>query len=113
MAIRKVIESDISGNQDAATVTFGLGGTWYEIDLTDQERKDLEGSLQTYLNKGRKAVPGAAKKPLVPETTAEDREIIREWARKQGFEFAERGRIPKKIFRAYREAHDGNLPGEE
>ncbi|PZT88566.1 MAG: hypothetical protein DI630_33060 [Gordonia sp. (in: high G+C Gram-positive bacteria)] len=85
-------------------------GFW---SIIDQEREDLEGSLQTYLNKGRKAVPGAAKKPLVPETTAEDREIIRDWARKQGFEFAERGRIPKKIFRAYREAHDGKLPGEE
>ena len=38
MAIRNIVESDISGKPDAATVTFGLGDTWFEIDLTDEER---------------------------------------------------------------------------
>lgn len=105
MAIRKVIESDLSGREDAKTVTFGLGDTWYEVDLTKDEQKQLEEMMSTYLKAGRKAEQGAPKKPLVPETTPEERERIREWGRENGFEFAERGRIPKKLQRAYDEAH--------
>ncbi|MFD7661329.1 histone-like nucleoid-structuring protein Lsr2, partial [Streptomyces sp. NPDC059788] len=38
-------------------------------------------------------------------TTVEEREEIREWAREQGYEVNERGRIPKKVKKAYDEAH--------
>jgi Lsr2 len=34
--VNVVIESDLSGKPDAATVRFGLDGTGYEIDLTDK-----------------------------------------------------------------------------
>ncbi|MBD0673966.1 histone-like nucleoid-structuring protein Lsr2 [Streptomyces sp. CBMA156] len=111
MAIRTVVESDLSGKPDAATVTFGLGDTWYEVDLTPEEKKDLEDALQSYLKVSRKAgppsppAPSAPKKRIVPETTVEERETIREWAKQAGHEFAERGRIPKKVQKAYDEAH--------
>lgn len=104
MAIRNVVESDLSGKPDAATVTFGLGNTWYEIDLTPEEQKELEAHLKTYVKKGRKA----DKKPtnrFVPETTPEEREEIRAWAKEQGYKVAEFGKIPNKIYRAYQEAH--------
>ncbi|MFI1408804.1 Lsr2 family protein [Streptomyces sp. NPDC020707] len=106
MAIRSVIESDLSGKPDAATATFGLGDTWYEVDLTAEEQKKLEEALKPYLKVGRKAGKAApVKKRVVPETTAEERDKIREWAKKEGYEFAERGRIPKKVMKAYDEAH--------
>ncbi|WP_327357801.1 histone-like nucleoid-structuring protein Lsr2 [Streptomyces sp. NBC_01304] len=105
MAIRSIVESDLSGKPDAATVTFGLGDTWYEVDLTAEEQKDLEKALKSYLKAGRKAGQSAPKKRVVPETTAEEREQIRDWAKKKGLEFAERGRIPKNVMKAYDEAH--------
>jgi hypothetical protein len=105
MAIRKVVESDLSGRTDAATVTFGLKGTWFEIDLTDDEQKDLEQRLADYLEKGRKAERVGNPKRFVPETTPEERAEIRAWGREHGFEFAERGKIPKKLQQAYDEAH--------
>ena len=104
MATRSVVESDISGKPGAVTVTFGLTDTWYEIDLTDEEKKKLEETLKTYLSKGRKATKTAEKKRLVPETTPEEREQIRAWAKKEGFDLADRGRIPKKILAAYDKA---------
>lgn len=108
MAIRSIVESDLSGKPNAATQTFGLGDTWYEIDLTPEEQKKLEEALKPYLKVSRKAekTTSAAKKRVVPETTAEERDKIREWAKKEGYEFAERGRIPKKVMKAYDEAHD-------
>lgn len=107
MAEKKVIESDLSGRLDAERVTFGLGGTWYEIDLTDDERQGLEKALGEYLAKGRTATSlKPAPRKMVPTTTHEEREKIREWGRKNGFDFAPYGRIPKEVMRAYDEAHD-------
>lgn len=105
MAIRNIVESDISGKPDAATVTFGLGDTWFEIDLTDEERKELEKNLKEYISKGRKATKKGEKKRLVPETTPEEREEIRKWARENGHEVPEFGRIPKAVMKAHDEAH--------
>ena len=106
MAIKKVIESDLSGRQDAERVTFGLGETWYEIDLTDDERQGLEAALKSYLDAGRKAEPPKAEpRKMVPTTTADERDKIRLWGRKNGFEFAEYGRIPKEVMAAYDKAH--------
>lgn len=87
-------------------MTFGLGDTWYEVDLTPEEQKGLEDALESYLKVSRKAaVSPAAKKRLVPETTAEERDRIRAWGKENGYEFAERGRIPKTLQKAYDEAH--------
>ncbi|MFJ1954437.1 Lsr2 family protein [Streptomyces microflavus] len=105
MVLRSIVESDISGKPDAATATFGLGDTWYEIDLTPEERKKLEEALKPYLKAGRKAGKAASETKAVPETTPEERDEIRAWGKKNGYEFAERGRIPKKIMKAYDEAH--------
>ncbi|MGW5929300.1 histone-like nucleoid-structuring protein Lsr2 [Streptomyces anulatus] len=105
MVLRSIVESDISGKPDAATATFGLGDTWYEVDLTPEERKKLEEALKPYLKAGRKAGKAAPVTKVVPETTSEERDAIRAWGKKNGYEFAERGRIPKKIMKAYDEAH--------
>lgn len=104
----KVVESDLSGEKDASTVTFGLGETWYEIDLTSAEQQQLLEALELYQSHARKASPRVGKKKVVPETTPEKRDEIRAWAKAQGYEFADRGRIPKKILAAY-EAQFGKL----
>ena len=61
--------------------------------------------LKTYLTKGRKATSKGKKQRVVPETTPEEREEIRTWAKKQGHEVPEFGRIPKAVLAAYDEAH--------
>ncbi|WP_258234008.1 histone-like nucleoid-structuring protein Lsr2 [Brevibacterium oceani] len=104
MAIEKIIKSDISGEMDAATVTFGLGGTWYEIDLTDEEQKELQKRFTDYLKAGRKAQAKPSNR-FVPDTTPEEREEIRAWAKENGYELADYGKIPNKIYKAYQEAH--------
>lgn len=109
MAKREVVESDISGKPEAATVTFGLEGEWYEIDLTDDERKQLETKLKSYLTKGRKAAPKQPeKKRTVPAMTPEEREEVRAWGRENGFDPPAFGRIPKQLQAAYDKAHKIN-----
>lgn len=110
MATRTVHVSDLSGEPDAATVTIGFDKTWSEIDLTDGERDELQRLLQSYLSAGRKIGPTLNRKRVVPETTVEEREEIRTWAKANEYQLAEYGRIPKKILAAYNQAHSG--PGE-
>lgn len=103
MATRTINISDLSGEPEATTATVGLRGQWYEVDLIEFERAELESVLAPYIAAGRKA-----KKPKnssVPETTVEEREQIRAWAKGQGYEVADFGRVPKKIYRAYVDAH--------
>lgn len=104
MVTRTVLDSDLSGQPDAVTETVGLGREWHEVDLTEAEREELRQLLAPYLDAGRRVGPmlDGHKKKVVPDTTVEEREQIRTWARENGYELAEYGRIPSKIFAAYR-----------
>ncbi|MFI9629240.1 Lsr2 family protein [Streptomyces sp. NPDC052042] len=105
-----VIKSDLTGERDAATVTFGLEGEWYEIDLTDKEKAKLRDILKPYVGKGRKS-KRKPRKLDVRETTPEERVKIRDWAQEEGLDVSEFGMIPKHIVDAYDEAH-GNVHAE-
>lgn len=112
VSTKTIYISDISGSPDAQRVTLGYGGEWHEIDLSPQELEELDAALDAYLKAGRRIgrTLDAGKRRVVPETTVEEREKIREWAREEGFQFAERGRIPKRILAAYGEAHGLEKP---
>lgn len=103
MVTRQVLESDLSGQLDASTVRFGLRGQWHEIELTESERTELEEMLRPYITAGRRKQLQTSRD--IPETTRRERVKIRHWAKKNGYEIADRGVIPKHIFAAYEEAH--------
>lgn len=106
MATRTVHVSDISGEPEAVTATIGVDGVWHEVDLTETEKDELQQIIAPYVSAGRRIGPTLSqKKKLVPDTTVEERDEIRAWARDNGYELAEYGRIPKKIFAAYNNAH--------
>ena len=110
MAIRQVMESDISGKLNADTVSFGLGDSWYEIDLTAEEAAALEKSLKAYIEKGRKTGKRrTTRRSNYPNLTVEEREDIRTWGQKNGYEPAPYGALPKALLRAYFEEHGMDL----
>src|SRR4029453_4060340 len=108
---------DLDGSDAAATVSFGLDGTVYEIDLSDDNAAKLRDSLAVFVDaartSGRSATTGSrrAKKmtgssgrrpqPLDREQTA----AIRAWARQNGHQVSDRGRISKTVFSAFQAAH--------
>lgn len=105
MSTRTVIESDISGRPGAVTTSVGLAGQWHEVDLTETEQDELQKVLTPYLSVGRCRGTSLTKRHA-PDMTVEQREMIRDWARSEGYKFSAYGRIPKKILAAYREAHE-------
>lgn len=108
-----VLEDDIDGTEATETVSFGLDGTSYEIDLNDANAAALRESLAPYLGHARK-VSGArrGRRPSTSGSAASangsgsgSAKEIREWARSNGHKVPERGRIPAEVREAYEAAH--------
>ena len=92
--------SDLSGGEADETVGFALDGTTYELDLTSKEADKFRGYFQDYISVARKVSGGRGKKSSAPKST-EDLAAIREWAKSQGMEVSERGRVAQSIKDAY------------
>jgi Lsr2 len=97
---------DIDGKPAKETVTFGLDGVAYEIDLNTKNADKLRKMFTPYVDKARKS--GArhsgrtARRSGARSTPDRDRAAqIRAWARQHGITVNERGRIPAQIARAY------------
>jgi Lsr2 len=105
--IQTLFIDDIDRSAAEGTVRFALDRTDYEIDLSAAHAVDLRAALAPFIAAGRK-VPGAARRPGRAVRTAAAGGIstteIREWARTQGIEVKDRGRMPTGIVARYREA---------
>jgi hypothetical protein len=117
VARKVVLVDDIDGNDADETVSFGLDGISYEIDLSSDNAAALRDALAEYVGHARKVVDetaggnGSAPAPAAARTRAPyapiDREqasAIREWARRTGYEVSDRGRIPAKLVEAYNQS---------
>lgn len=104
MAQRVVVTlaDDIDGGEASETVTFGLDGKVYEIDLSKANAKKLRGLLAPYVRAGRKR----SRSGQTYHRTAVDPDprAVRAWAQSNGHEVPARGRIPSKVYDAFREA---------
>jgi hypothetical protein len=99
---------DLSGAQADETVSFGLDGKSYEIDLSSKNADKLREALADYVaaarkpGGGRRAAASAARRPAVDR---EQNQAIREWARNKGMKVNDRGRIPSEVVDAYHQAN--------
>jgi len=102
------IEDDLDGSEAAETVTFALDGVTYEIDLSEENAAELRDALAQFIEYGRRV--GGRRRTSAPKTTRveepagnsrERNQAIRAWAREQGYELSERGRIPADVVNAY------------
>lgn len=90
-----VLIDDLDGSPAQETVTFGLDGRHYEIDLSADNAKQLRSDLKTYVHKARATVPPARQRQAA---------AIRQWAQENGYEVSARGRIRQDILEAYNKA---------
>lgn len=112
VVVELVDDLDGSASGDISTVTFGLDGVEYEIDLTEENATQLREAVADYIAAARRTGGRIKRSTSAPRSAgatrpAADREhtkAIREWARENGYELAERGRIPSTVIAAYEEA---------
>jgi hypothetical protein len=102
-----LLVDDIDGSEAGETISFGLDGTHYEIDLNGGHARELRGQLERYVKAARKATGSSGRPTRVRRAFADDKnKVVRDWAREQGLEVNDRGRIPAHIVAKY-EAENG------
>jgi hypothetical protein len=108
MARRTVVtlEDDLDGGPADETLRFGVDGSDYEIDLNTKNAATLHKLLAPFVQHARKAGSTA----LRPVRTAASRRRsadIRVWARDQGIDLSDRGRIPSSVVDKYEASMGG------
>jgi hypothetical protein len=99
--------SDLSGDEIAdgagESIEFSYRGATYSIDLTDEEAAGFDNAIALYLEHAtktggrRRSASGGSK----GDYSAKE---VRAWAKAQGIDMPERGRIPGEILEQYKSA---------
>ncbi len=107
--VTRELVDDLDDSPAAATVRFGYDGRDYEIDLNEEHAAELDEFLAPYLEHARRVGDGgrASRRRRLPGQPREDTQAIRRWAREQGYQVSNRGRIPNDVVAAYQTAHSG------
>lgn len=107
--VQVLLVDDIDNSDADETVTFALDGVTYEIDLNATNAAKLRDEFATWVGHarrsgGRKAT-GRASSGSGSGARRKDVSAVREWARQNGHDVSERGRIPAAVQEAYDKAN--------
>ena len=108
--IQTLFIDDIDGGAAEGTVRFALDGTEYEIDLNAKHSEELRSAIGKYVTHARK-VGGSARRAGRTAGRAGrgagsslNTTEIRNWAREQGYDIKDRGRVPADLVAKYQAA---------
>jgi hypothetical protein len=106
------VTDDLDGSSGAETISFGYRGTTYEIDLGKKNASAFDKIMKPYLDAGRKVAASRGGRRASSDGgrasrrgSASDLASIREWARANGYDVSDRGRISATVMDAYNAAH--------
>lgn len=102
--IQTVFIDDLDGSEADGTVRFGLDGTEYEIDLNAGHAQALRDVLARYVQAARRA-RRPARGGRKASGTGVDTTEVREWAKAQGIEVKDRGRVPAELVVKFKAAN--------
>lgn len=102
--IQTIFVDDIDGGEAEGTVRFALDGINYEIDLSSKHSNELRTTLSKFTGHARKVggTRRAARRAGRGNASTVDTRKVREWAKKQGIEIKDRGRVPANVVDQYR-----------
>jgi len=103
---RVFLVDDLNGEPADTTLCFGLDAREYEVDLTEENARELRELIGFYIRAARR-VSGrqrGAAAPAKPAFAGVDPAAVRAWAKGNGFEVSPRGRIKADVIEAFRAA---------
>jgi hypothetical protein len=109
--VNVVLVDDIDETEAAETVSFGLDGVQYEIDLSEENADRLREVLAPFIGHARRS--GGRRRSGSPSgrssagarSSGPSAAEIRAWARENGYDVPERGRVSAEVREAYDAAH--------
>ena len=99
------LKDDIDGSVADRNVTFALDGVEYEIDLSEANITKLVQALEPWTGSARRVRKSSKRNNQRRSNDGPSTNDVRNWARAQGHEVSDRGRIPTAIMAAYEAAH--------
>jgi hypothetical protein len=106
--VNVVLVDDIDGADAAETVSFALDGVDYEIDLSDKHAAQLRNAVSLYVGHARRTggrrKSGRRASAATPDGGASAADV-RAWARENGWDVPERGRVSAEVREAYAAAN--------
>lgn len=109
--VNVVLVDDLDGSDAVETVSFALDGVDYEIDLNEKHASELRNALSLYVGHGRRTggrrrtSGGGTKRAAASSSGGPSAAEIRAWARENGYDVPERGRVSADVREAYAAAH--------
>jgi hypothetical protein len=87
------------------TISFAFEGKEYSIDLSDDNAQAFREAVAPYVEAGHRVTGNKVKTARKTTTTSGDTKAIRDWARSNGYDVSDRGRIPADVMQAYETAN--------
>ncbi len=117
--VQVILVDDVDGGEATETVTFALDGVSYEIDVSEANASALRDALAPWVGHARRVSGrgssagssssgggGRAKSAGRSRGNSKfDLTDVRSWARENGFQVSDRGRVSGEVLAAYEKAH--------
>ncbi|HZJ04434.1 MAG TPA: Lsr2 family protein [Nocardioidaceae bacterium] len=102
--VNVILVDDIDGSDAEENVRFAIDGVSYEIDLTSEHASELRSALARFVGHARRLDARRTKtqRATASGVSAAD---IRRWARENGWDVPDRGRVSAEVRQAYAAAH--------
>lgn len=95
---------DIDGSGATETIPFSVDGVSYEIDLSDQNAAQLREAFAKWISNARRVPATRRGRRATAGAQTSNAGAIRAWARENGYQVSERGRVAAEIREAYEAA---------
>jgi len=119
--VQVILVDDVDGGEAAETVSFALDGVSYEIDVSEENAGALREALAPWVGHARR-VGGRSGGGRARSTSSSggssrsrgsssggggrhDLSDVRSWARENGYQVSDRGRVSSEVITAYEKAH--------
>ncbi len=105
--VHVMLVDDLDQGDASETVEFGLDGASYVIDLSSENAQRLRDMLAPYVGAGRRTGSASRRRSSRSRSRggAGSAAQIREWARNNGHDVPDRGRVSAEVRAAYEAAH--------
>ncbi len=106
--VQVILVDDVDGGEAEESVSFSLDGVTYEIDLSAANADSLREALAPWVGHARRISGRASRgRPAGRSKAATKADLtdVRAWARDNGFQVSDRGRVSSEVMTAYEGAH--------
>jgi hypothetical protein len=107
--VQVILVDDVDGGEADETVSFALDGISYEIDVSATNADAIRDALTPWVEHARRVGGRVSSRGKVvksrPAAERTDLSDVRAWARENGYQVSDRGRVSSEVRAAYEAAH--------